>query len=138
MYCIVSYYVDMIDCFAGKYIIHKLLGSGQRRPRVYSDGTKTQKEKNRHKESPNMKSFFDQSKLLTLFKVWLQSNEIMLVKKIIHGKLAIHCSISFNPPQPFIYWLFYWSLIYFYSVTYNCICLVGKLLKYHTNRKMNK
>jgi len=59
----------MINCFTGKYTTHKLLGSGQRRPRVYSDGTKAQKEKNRHKESPTMKSFFDQSKLLTFIKV---------------------------------------------------------------------
>lgn len=93
----------MINCFTGKYTTHKLLGSGQRRPRVYSDDTKAQKAKNRHKESPTMKSFFDQSKLLTSFKVCIQSNEIMLVKKIIHGKPAIHCSISFNPTTIYLF-----------------------------------
>ena len=89
----------MIDCFAGKYIIHKLLGSGQRRPRVYSDGTKAPKQKNRHKESSTMKSFFDQSKLLTLFKVCIQSNEIMLVKELSMANLqftAISTSTRHN------------------------------------------
>ena len=50
-----------------------------------------------------MKSFFDQSKLLTFIKVWLQNNETMIVKKIIHGKPAIHCSISFNSTTIYLF-----------------------------------
>ena len=50
-----------------------------------------------------MKDFFYHSKLLTLFKVFIQSNEIILVKKLSMTNLqftALSSSISF---QPFFY-----------------------------------